>query len=89
MTARYGHARTRAGAVRQQQPTVKLTHLVVVVTVALLTAAAGRAIAVVVRGGRRLLEYQRAVAIRVAVGTAVLQVVRQQRMPAGVALVRM
>lgn len=41
------------------------------------------------RRGRRLLEYQRAMAIRVAVRTPILEIVRQQGVSSGVALVRL
>lgn len=90
LTARYRYACARAGAVRQQQSAIKLTHLVVVVAVALLAAASGRAVVVIVgRSGRRFFEYQRAMAVGVAVGAAVLKIVRQQRVPAGITLVRL
>jgi len=53
-------------------------------------SATGRAVvAIVCRGRRRLLEYQRTITVRIAVGTAVLQIVRQQRMSTSVALVRL
>ena len=79
------YTRARATAIRQPQSPVELSHLVVVVPVALLPVAA----VVVRRGGRRFLEDERAVAVGVAVRATILQIVRQQRMPSGVALVRL
>ena len=79
------YTRTRAAAVRQPQPPVEFSHFVIVVAIAFLSVTA----IMVGRGRRCFLEDQRAMTVRVAVRPTILQIVRQQRMPSGVAFLRL